>query len=357
MVADVVNGDTDEERETKPQPGGQRGIEVLIVPNTTLEPGRHLIEHPHRPGEHGTGVPTLGDHAGDDQGNHPGQEGVPVADVAVITVDGRDAELVHDVNAVEVPERASEGENPHAEGHHQRQSIAVEAVFVAEEGEPTGIASRVEHPTGHHASQNTGHGGGGPPRKEGVGCGLTLKVERRHLLPAGHEVRCGEGCKGIRCSGERHPKSNPGEDDHGLPFIPLVEVQQRAEQEHDGKEQGSHSIAKRQMNGLSTEEADQQHTEGNGRRCEVGLARSEHAGHIAQGPSDARDEQGRHVVHRQVVVQTRNLRSGNRQQHGKGGQQPPHGLPRGGCLRISMFVHGVSLIQGPASRLEHFGHL
>jgi len=275
----------------------------------------------------------------------------------VITVNGRDAELVHHVHAVEVPKRATKGENPHAEGHHERQRLAVEAVFVTEEGEPSCVAGGVEYPTCHDTGQHTGHGGGRPPRKEGVGSGLALEVQRRDVLPAGHGVDGGEGSKHVRSGCERYPETNAGKDDHGLPLVSLAKVQQRAEEEHDGKQQGRNGVAERKVNGLCTEEAHQQHTEGNSGRCEVGLARSEHAGHIAQGPGNARDQQGRQVGRRQVVIQTRNLRSGNRQQHGKGSQQPPHGLPRGGCLRFSMFVHGVSLIQGPASRLGCFGHL
>ena len=104
VVAEVVNTDAQKEREAEPNQGTPRTVKVFGVPDACFKPSSDLVERPHRTHEHGTGVPALSHHAGDDERNHTGQEGTPIADVAVIAHFGGDAQLVNDADGVEVVE-------------------------------------------------------------------------------------------------------------------------------------------------------------------------------------------------------------------------------------------------------------
>ena len=102
VVSEVVNSSAQEERETEPNQGTPCAVEVFVVPNTSLKPSSDLVQSPHGPYEHGTGVPSLSDHSCDDERHDTGEEGTPVADVAVIPFFGGDAQLVNHAHRIEV---------------------------------------------------------------------------------------------------------------------------------------------------------------------------------------------------------------------------------------------------------------
>ena len=144
VVAHGVDPHANEERDGEPDECAPGAVEVLCVPDTGFKPSSHLVECPHRSDHHGAGVPSLSDHAGDDQRDHTGQEGAPVAEVAVVARFGGDTELVEVLDAVEVPQRPRKGEDPNTEGHHQRECSTVVTAGLPEERKPSLLAGRVE---------------------------------------------------------------------------------------------------------------------------------------------------------------------------------------------------------------------
>ena len=103
VVAEGVNTNAEEEGDGEPNQGAPGTVEVLGVPDASFKPSSDLVERPHGGDEHGTGVPALGHHAGDDECHHAGQERTPVANVAVVADFGGDTELVEGLHAVEMP--------------------------------------------------------------------------------------------------------------------------------------------------------------------------------------------------------------------------------------------------------------
>ena len=103
MVPYGIDSNTEEEGDGKPNQGTPRSVKILVVPNSCFKPSSHLVERPHRTNEHGTSVPSLRHHTGDDKGNNTGQESAPIAGIAVVSVLRSDAELVDHIDAVEVP--------------------------------------------------------------------------------------------------------------------------------------------------------------------------------------------------------------------------------------------------------------
>ena len=225
VVADGIDSNANEKREAKPDQSTPCSVKVLVVPNTGLEPSSDLIQSPHGADEHGTGVPALSDHAGDDESDDTREEGTPIADVAVIALFGRDAQLVNHANRVEVIDGASERKYPHAECNHERHGVSVETVLLPEEGKPTFLASGVQGAPSKNTSEQARCREHRPVGKEHVSGGLAFEVHGRDQLAAFHGVLRRECSKGVACGGHGEPEADSGERHGGHPFVAPTQVQ------------------------------------------------------------------------------------------------------------------------------------
>ena len=225
VVADGVDSNANEKREAKPDQSTPRSVKILVVPNTGLKPSSDLIQSPHGADEHGTGVPALSDHAGDDESDDTREEGTPIADVAVIALFGRDAQLVNHANRVEVIDGASERKYPHAKCNHERHGVSVETVLLPEEGKPTFLASGVQGAPSKNASEQACCREHRPVGKEHVSGGLAFEVHGRDQLAAFHGVLRRECSKGVACGGHGEPEADSGERHGGHPFVAPTQVQ------------------------------------------------------------------------------------------------------------------------------------
>ena len=133
VIADRVHTNTEEKRDGEPNQGAPGSVQVFVVPHAGLEPCGDLVQHPHGAQKHGSSVPSLGDHACDDQRNNTGQKGGPIPHVAVVAVFGGDAQLVENLDRIEVPQRTRKGEDGHGKSDDQRRCRTVEARGLAQE--------------------------------------------------------------------------------------------------------------------------------------------------------------------------------------------------------------------------------
>ena len=340
VVAQGVDSHADEERDGKPDEGAPGAVEVLGVPDTGFKPSSHLVECPHRSDHHGTGVPSLSDHAGDDQRDHTGQEGAPVAEVAVVARFGGDTELVEGLNAVEVPQRPRKGEDPNTEGHHQRERRTVVAAGLPEEGKPSFLAGRVERAASEHTGQKAGSGKHGPVRKEDVRRCLALEVHGRDQLAAFHFVGGGQRSIGIasRCDGQ--PESDGGEGHGGHPLVATSKVEVRANHNDQCEHESGQCVnIAHHVERFGTDKGQHQHAEGNGGGRQIGLRSQNQARHHGQHACDGDDQHRHHVVHCQVVFNAHDSGGGKSEQHGQGCEQQPQRGTWLNRLRIHLFIH------------------
>ena len=225
VVADGIDSNANEKREAKPDQSTPRSVKVLVVPNAGLKPCSDLIQGPHGADEHGTGVPALSDHASDDKSDDTREEGTPIADVAVIALFGRDAQLVNHANGVEVIDGASERKDPHAKCNHERHGVSVETVLLPEERKPTFLASGVQCTPCENTSEQARCREHRPVGEEHVSGGLAFKVHGRDQLAAFHGVLRREGCIGVACGGHSKPEADGGERHGGHPLVAPTQVQ------------------------------------------------------------------------------------------------------------------------------------
>ena len=90
-----------------------------------------------------------------------------------------DTELVDVVNRIKVPDGNGEGDNPHGQSTHQRQSSAVESGARTEERKPAVLTRWVEVPSCEDTSEKARCDEGGGVGKEHVSRSLPFKIDRR----------------------------------------------------------------------------------------------------------------------------------------------------------------------------------
>ena len=340
VVTEGVNPNAEEEGNGEPNQGAPRTVEVLGVPDASFKPSSDLVERPHGSDEHGTGVPALGHHAGDDECDHTGQKCAPVANVAVVADFGGDTELVEGLDAVEMPERTGKGENPNTEGHHQRQCCTVVPAGLTEEGKPTFGACRVERATSEHTSEKTGSGEHRPVRKEDVRRGHTLQVHGGDELSAVHLVGGRQRRIGIAGCGNGQPKADGRERQRGHPFVATSQLKVRADHNDERKHECSQRInIGYGVEDFGTDQGQHQHAEGNGGGGQVGSRSQNQAWHNGQQACDGDDQHRHHVVQRQVVFNAHDSGGGKSEQHGQGCEQQPQRGTWLNRLRIHLFIH------------------
>ncbi len=340
VVADGIDTNAEEEGDGEPNQGAPRTVKVLGVPNACFEPSGDLVERPHGGEEHGTGVPALGHHAGDDERHDTGQEGTPVANVAVVADLGGDPELVEGLDAVEVPERASKGEDPNTQGHHQGRGGTVEPAGLTEEGKPTFGACRVERATSEDTGEKTGSGGHRPVRKEDVRRGHTLQVHGGDELAAVHLVGGRQRRIGVAGGSNGQPEADGREAHGGHPFVATSQIKVRADHNDERKHERSQCIdIGDDVEHFGTDQGQHQHAEGNGGGGQVGSRSQNQAWHNGQHACDGDDQHRHHVVQRQVVFNAHDSGGGKSEQHGQGCEQQPQCGTWLIRLRIHLFIH------------------
>ena len=219
MIRDGVNPDAHEEGDAQPNQSTPTAVEVLVVPNAGFKPSSDLVQSPHGPDKHGSCVPTLCGHARNDEGDDTCQEGGPISDVAMVAVFHREPELVGNTDAVEVVQRADEGQNPDDKCDDERHTVPVESIALTEEGKPALICGRVERAPCEDTGQQTGDGEDGQVSKEDVSRRLSLQIHRRDQLFAFQGIGGWERSHGVASGCQRNPKPDGGERQHGHPLM------------------------------------------------------------------------------------------------------------------------------------------
>ena len=208
VVADGVYSNTQEEGDAEPNQCAPCTVEILVVPYAGFEPSSDLVQRPHGPHQHGSGVPTFSNHARHDQGHNTGEERCPVTDVTVVTFLCCDAELIDNTHRAKVVKGTCKSQNPDDQSNDQWHVLSVEAVGLTKEGKPTLFSGWHEGSSCEHTGQQARDGEYRKVRKEDVCGGLTLKVHGRNQLSAFQVVRRGQCTQRITGSSQCDPETN-----------------------------------------------------------------------------------------------------------------------------------------------------